>query len=234
MRPLLAILVLVATAFVCAWTEARAVESRLSDEVQSAVDQQGLDQVTATVDGRDVLLEGTVPNVERKQAAGHSVAGIEGVRNVANRLTLDIAPPAAGVDTDPAQGIESSSSITACQGAIDEALTAGRIDFESSSAALRESSEGALSALVAALTGCEGGRIEIAGHTDASGPRDENLELSLRRAESVLSYLVAAGVPRERLTAVGYGPDRPLVSNETPDGRAVNRRIEFEVQDTGR
>jgi outer membrane protein OmpA-like peptidoglycan-associated protein len=70
-------------------------------------------------------------------------------------------------------------------------------------------------------------KIEIAGHTDAKGTRIRNIRLSLARAEAVRAYLVMQGVPAERLTARGYGPDKPVASNAGPNGRAMNRRVEL-------
>ncbi|HMJ15586.1 MAG TPA: OmpA family protein, partial [Polyangiaceae bacterium] len=72
-------------------------------------------------------------------------------------------------------------------------------------------------------------RIEIGGHTDSTGPRDFNIRLSHARARSVRSYLLARGIPPGRLSARGYGPDRPLEDNESEEGRARNRRVEFVV-----
>jgi outer membrane protein OmpA-like peptidoglycan-associated protein len=70
-------------------------------------------------------------------------------------------------------------------------------------------------------------RVEIAGHTDDTGYRPFNLSLSLSRAASVRRYLIGRGVSEERLVARGYGPDDPVASNETPEGRAQNQRIEL-------
>jgi outer membrane protein OmpA-like peptidoglycan-associated protein len=74
-------------------------------------------------------------------------------------------------------------------------------------------------------------KIEIAGHTDSKGTRIRNIRLSLARAEAVRAYLVMQGVPAERLTARGYGPDKPVASNAGPNGRAMNRRVELKRLD---
>ncbi len=74
-------------------------------------------------------------------------------------------------------------------------------------------------------------RIEIQGHTDSSGTYRHNLRLSRVRAQNVLQYLRRKGIAAKRLTATGYGPNRPRGSNDTADGRARNRRIEFRVLD---
>jgi outer membrane protein OmpA-like peptidoglycan-associated protein len=74
-------------------------------------------------------------------------------------------------------------------------------------------------------------RIEIQGHTDSSGTYRHNLRLSRVRAQAVVQYLRRKGIAAERLTATGYGPNRPRGSNTTAEGRARNRRIEFRVLD---
>lgn len=72
-------------------------------------------------------------------------------------------------------------------------------------------------------------RVEIAGHTDSLGPQAINLTLSEKRSIAVKSYLVAHGVAAERLRAEGYGEFNPIATNETEEGRARNRRVEFKV-----
>lgn len=73
-------------------------------------------------------------------------------------------------------------------------------------------------------------KIQINGHTDNVGERAANLALSLRRAQSVVDYLVSLNIPRERLQARGFGPDRPIVSNDDEiGGREINRRTEIEI-----
>jgi outer membrane protein OmpA-like peptidoglycan-associated protein len=72
-------------------------------------------------------------------------------------------------------------------------------------------------------------RIEIAGHTDPIGGVAFNTELSRRRAKAVAEALVERGIAPERLVAKGYGPSRPIADNETVEGRAANRRVEFTV-----
>ena len=71
--------------------------------------------------------------------------------------------------------------------------------------------------------------IEVAGHTDSTGARAYNMTLSERRAGSVVSYLSGRGVARERMIAVGAGPDNPVDTNETAEGRAQNRRVEITI-----
>lgn len=76
-------------------------------------------------------------------------------------------------------------------------------------------------------------RVEVAGHTDADGSDRYNLDLSQRRVESVRRYLIEHGVGGERLVAQGYGEARPIAPNTTEDGKARNRRVEFNITERG-
>ncbi len=69
--------------------------------------------------------------------------------------------------------------------------------------------------------------VEIRGYTDDTGSKDANIRLSQSRADAVRNHLIAKGITPERITARGFGPDNPVASNATPEGRQQNRRIEF-------
>lgn len=72
--------------------------------------------------------------------------------------------------------------------------------------------------------------VEVAGHTDSIGGDSYNQSLSQQRAESVRQYLITQGISAERLTAVGYGESEPRASNDTEEGRELNRRVELRIQ----
>ncbi|MBW1826036.1 MAG: OmpA family protein, partial [Deltaproteobacteria bacterium] len=70
-------------------------------------------------------------------------------------------------------------------------------------------------------------KVEVDGHTDNVGPAAYNVNLSERRANSVMKYFVDNGVEAERLTVKGFGLTKPAASNDTKEGRAKNRRVEL-------
>ena len=69
--------------------------------------------------------------------------------------------------------------------------------------------------------------IELSGHTDNLGEEDYNLQLSKNRANEVKEYLVKNGLSEKQIKTKGYGSEKPLVANDTEDGRLQNRRVEF-------
>ena len=103
------------------------------------------------------------------------------------------------------------------------------IEFDNDRADIRPSSEMALSKAATVLSEYPSLRVEIVGHTDSRGSRDHNLELSQKRAEAVKQNLVARGIDASRIQSRGAGPDTPLTTNDTAEGRQKNRRIEFRV-----
>lgn len=103
------------------------------------------------------------------------------------------------------------------------------ITFEVNSDKIKKASFGVLDRAVAVLREYEDTRIEISGHTSDEGDHDYNVDLSHRRAEAVKAYLVSKGIAADRITTVGYGPDRPIADNKTKKGRERNRRIEFRL-----
>ncbi len=74
-------------------------------------------------------------------------------------------------------------------------------------------------------------RVEVGGHTDITGSRAYNVQLSQARAESVIAYLVQQGVAADRMEARGFGPDNPIADNDNRAGRALNRRAELRRTD---
>jgi outer membrane protein OmpA-like peptidoglycan-associated protein len=101
--------------------------------------------------------------------------------------------------------------------------------FDVDSSMLRPEAQDNLKKLARILQKYEDTEILIEGHTDATGAEEYNQELSERRAGSVNNFLIGLGVHKIRLTTVGYGEMQPVDSNETPEGRQANRRVEVAI-----
>ena len=111
---------------------------------------------------------------------------------------------------------------------LDALVKLKNIEFDSNKATLTEKGSATVDE-VATILRRTSAKVEIQGHTDDRGEEAANLGLSQRRADTVLQALTDRGVPAEQLTAIGKGESEPVVDNETTEGRARNRRIQFVV-----
>lgn len=160
------------------------------------------------VDGNNVTIRGEVDSETTRQ----SVAG-----NFASAL-------------NPTYTVKNALRVTASsQSVLDQTLANRVIEFENGSALLTESGKRILDEMAQALLKLEMKKIDVIGHTDDTGTRTHNVALSMARADSVKIYLAAKGLAPQSITTIGMGPDQPLLSNTSEDGRRRNRRIEFRV-----
>ena len=128
-------------------------------------------------------------------------------------VTVTAAPPAA----PPARTVEKIN--------ISE-----KIMFETGKATIMKRSHSVLDEVAKVMESRPGIKmVQIEGHTDSVGDAEKNRKLSQSRAESVLAYLVKKGVAKTRLTAKGFGPDKPVADNTTDAGKEANRRVEFTI-----
>jgi OmpA-OmpF porin, OOP family len=135
------------------------------------------------------------------------------------KADISVKPAAAPVDA------------TVCQQLFSEVLAKGTVRFESGRSNLDLDSAGLLDHLIEIALRCPTTNIEVAGHTDTDGDGATNQALSEKRAQAVVDYLVKAGLPAGRFAAIGYGSTQPVAANDTDDGKARNRRIEFVVKE---
>jgi OmpA-OmpF porin, OOP family len=115
------------------------------------------------------------------------------------------------------------------QTSLDDLIEGKVVEFELASDVLTPIGIELLDEIVAALNQFPLVPIEIAGHADSQGDADVNMDLSIRRAQAVLTYLVDNGLDPTRFEVVGYGETQPIADNSTAEGRERNRRIEFKA-----
>jgi OOP family OmpA-OmpF porin len=172
------------------------------------------------IDGRFLVLSGTVPSEQAKAAILRTVAPLRS-------LGLELE------DHMTATGAGSGAAATAptLQARLNDLLSRNQVEFDSNQATLTARGRTALDRLAPLLTQAPHTSIEIGGHTDGFGAPDYNKDLSRRRAEAVRDYLAAHGVTHE-MTAVGYGASKPLAAGISRAALQRNRRIELRVLET--
>jgi len=109
-------------------------------------------------------------------------------------------------------------------------FAAKNIEFETGSDRIRTTSFKDLDNVVAIMNQYKDLKVNIDGHTDNVGKESANVDLSMRRAIAVNDYLVKKGIPQNRLAASGYGPSKPVATNNTAEGRQKNRRVELNIK----
>jgi outer membrane protein OmpA-like peptidoglycan-associated protein len=235
------------------------VEQDLTTRSSAAVAAAGQKVVRAlTVAGRDVTFSAAASSAKVDADIVQAAGDTFGVRLVNSKTPPAAAPPPPPVEVKPPppapppppvekpKVVEApppppppppappakSEPITpaACQPQLAAILAKQKILFETGSAAIDKKSDAVLKELSATAKSCPDANIEISGHTDTIGQEDRNMRLSQARAQAVANYLIKDGIPAGRLTAVGYGPNRPVASNDVEEGRSQNRRIEFQVK----
>ena len=112
---------------------------------------------------------------------------------------------------------------------VGQIIRLNNIFFDFDKASLREESFPDLNMVVKLMNENKKLKIELRGHTDNKGSDDYNLKLSQKRIDSVKNYLVEHGINSDRLEAKGYGESQPTATNDTEEGRQLNRRIEFKI-----
>lgn len=112
----------------------------------------------------------------------------------------------------------------------EQAIRLNNIFFEFGKATLKEESYPELKRLIKLLNDNPAIQIELSGHTDNVGSDADNMSLSQNRADAVVAYLTENGIKANRLTAKGYGETQPVATNDTEEGKQLNRRVEFTVK----
>ena len=137
--------------------------------------------------------------------------------------SVDLRNETEGVD------IEVNIQLTPIEKIAEEgmAVRLNNIFFDVNKSNLKEESKTELDRFASMLERVPDGVIEISGHTDSVASERYNRELSQRRAESVVEYLISIGIDPSRLIARGYGEEQPVADNGLEEGRALNRRVEF-------
>lgn len=112
---------------------------------------------------------------------------------------------------------------------VGESITLNNVFFEQGRPILKKESYAELNRLAEAMTAQTSMQIELSGHTDNVGSRDQLIQLSAERVETVRKYLISKGIAARRITGKGYGPDKPIAPNDTEENKRRNRRVDFSI-----
>lgn len=180
---------------------------------------------------RDALEAEDLPLIElgaRGYGAERPVAENETAegRRANRRIELTLAEPGALSEAEVDRGPDPEE----CAGEVADILGDGSsLRFAMGSSDFDPESVGLIAEIAEAMQACPGSAFRIGGHTDSQGPSEVNLRLSEERAQAVMAALVDEGLAEVTLSARGHGEDLPVADNDTPDGRARNRRIEISL-----
>lgn len=147
---------------------------------------------------------------------------------IAELQALLAAKPAAPAPVQ--SGAPANDQVKACNDAMANVMSGKTIEFATARANITANGMALIDAIAAEAKPClsAGLLVTVTGHTDDDGSDDQNMVLSERRADAVKAALVERGLPAADITTQGYGETRPIATNETPEGRAQNRRIAFD------
>lgn len=197
------------------------------------VDQLGVGNLVAPPKWSDSLQKVLNTSIKKVSKGELKIRGniIEISGEVENEATLQQVLSDISTQLNPTYTVRSGLKVAAApqQSTLDAALANRTIEFGPANAVLTPGGQLVLNELAPILSQFQGKRFEVIGHTDSDGGRDANIVLSANRANAVRQYLAAKGIPYQSILTSGAGPDRPIADNNTPEGRARNRRIEFKV-----
>lgn len=184
--------------------------------------QRGLDYLARLEEGRLASEEGKISLSGRASTTAirdEILAALSNTPRASGEIDIALTAPVPPPPASPHR----------CQGDIDQTERSGVIGFATGKAELNPDSVARLNAVAEILKRCADAKAEISGHTDNQGDAADNRELSQRRAQAVLDWLVKADIAVGRISARGYGDTQPRAGNDTAEGRAKNRRIEFKL-----
>jgi len=163
---------------------------------------------------------------EAAKKAAEEEAAKKAAEEAAARKAAEEAEAKRKADEEAAR----QAAIESCRDALNGATISGSIRFAFNSSDIKAKILSELGKIAAIAKDCPPNvTITVSGHTDNSGTAEANQKLSEQRAQAVVDYLVKAGVTSSKLKAAGFGQEKPIADNDTAEGRAKNRRIEFSV-----
>ncbi|MES3024254.1 MAG: OmpA family protein [Pseudomonadota bacterium] len=212
-----------------------ALLARLRDlyGAERVVDQIAVGQVALPANWNNYVQKLIGPNLKQISRGALTIDGsVVSVRGeVANEAQRQKIASDIATSLNPTYTVNNGLRVAAAgQDILDRTLANRIIEFDSGKATITEAGRAILDEMAAAMQALKGRRIALIGHTDNQGNAASNQSLSQARAEAVRLYLGTRGIDAAAIDASGRGAAAPIAGNDTPDGRARNRRIEFKLE----
>ncbi len=193
----------------------------------AAVDATGCPAAAVDSDG-----DGVIDTIDQcpNTPAGTLVDGT-GCPTVVAALPVNPDLDADGVlnELDKCPGTPPSFKVDVVGCMVEQTVALQNVNFEFDSDKLTAGAQALLDGVAGSLLAQTSVKVLVTGHTDSLGPQSYNLELSQRRAQSVMQYLIGKGIEAGRVSSEGEGEFSPVASNDDEEGRAQNRRVEFKI-----
>ncbi|TSJ45810.1 OmpA family protein [Fluviicola chungangensis] len=200
------------------------------DGVPNSIDQEANTPAGSFVDSKGVAIKDT--DGDGITDAYDACPDVKGVYSANGCPDSDKDGVPDGDDACPqTPGLVSNNGCPVVEKAVQEVMAKALrgVQFETSKSTLLKTSLPILDEVVRVMKQNPDYRLDILGHTDNVGDENQNLVLSQERAQVVAAYLISKGVDSARIHAKGFGESQPKTSNDTPEGQAINRRVEFNV-----
>ena len=189
----------------------------------------GIKDFGFTLNGDTLTLTGTAPSEDVKVAVEDAARAAWPNIKLTNDIQVNAAPAAPAPGEPPAAGAPGAPVACAALQADVSALLHTPINFDTDGFGLTPGSEQVLTQVADRLKTCPDARASVTGYTDNSGNDAINVRLSANRAKAVADFLVSQGLAPGNVTSNGAGSANPIASNDTPEGKAQNRRVEITV-----
>lgn len=200
---------------------------------QNVVDRLEVGGVVPPPNWSENMTKILTPNLKQVHRGQLQVSGTQIALkgNVANEALRQQVVSQIATSLNPTYSIDNGLVVAGgeAQNVLDKTLSNRVVEFESGAATLTPAGRAILDEMGGAIKQIGTPKVQLIGHTDSQGNRQANVALSLARANTVRTYLIEKGIPAESLSSSGSGPDQPVASNDTVEGRAKNRRIEFRL-----
>lgn len=241
---LLGLIALALLIFLCVRNLTPVIQEDIQTRTSSVLLSDPTSWTKVSVDGRNVILTGVAPSEALRKKAVETARAVHGVVSVDNQITVaQLASEPDQADSDliePQLAIEEAlpepltrATGSSCSKQFMEKLVGQTIRFTTDSSGVNTQAQIVFDKILEFSASCPNSIIEVAGYTDARGSDSYNLNLSKNRAEAVVNKLISRGMRADRLKAAGYGEANPLSDNNTIEGQANNRRIEFSYLQEG-